>query len=207
MQIYDLSMPISELMPVYKNREEKRPILEVICNQKGKLYESKLSLPLHTGTHLDSPRHLFPQGPDISDFPLSQMIAPCQVLELSHVKNAIGKEHLAEHNIQEKTLLLKTRNSNVQGFDPNFVYLSAAGAAFLVEEGIICVGIDSLGIERNQQYHATHKLLFEHNVWVLEGLRLKMVPEGTYLLVAAPLMLPEGEASPVRALLVDFPRI
>jgi arylformamidase len=82
----------------------------------------------------------------------------------------------------------------------------AAGAAFLVEEGVFCVGIDSLGIERNQQDHATHKLLFENNVWVLEGLRLRMVLEGSYLLVAAPLMLPEREHRLCGRFLWNFPR-
>lgn|GEM_PF-6162962 len=52
MQIYDLSMPISELMPVYKNREEKRPKLEVICKRRhwqgafGRTQYSRKNTPL-----------------------------------------------------------------------------------------------------------------------------------------------------------------
>lgn len=205
MQIYDLSMPLSEVMPVYKNREEKRPKLEM-CSAKGKLFESKLTLPLHTGTHLDSPRHMFPHGPGIAAYPLSQMVTPCQVLDLTFVEAAIGREHLEKYEIKEKSILLKTRNSQIQSFDPDFVYLNQAGAAFLVERKVTIVGIDALGIERNQENHQTHHTLFSHGIWILEGLRLDKVPAGRYLLVITPLLIEDAEASPVRALLLKTER-
>ena len=73
----------------------------------------------------------------------------------------------------------------------------------MLETGIIGVGIDSLGIERSQPGHETHKTLLGNSIMILEGLRLKEVVEGKYILIAAPLNIPGVEASPVRAFLMD----
>ena len=56
----------------------------------------------------------------------------------------------------------------------------------MVEKGVIGAGIDSLGIERNQPNHETHKTLLSNKIMILEGLRLKHVEEGPYVLIAAP---------------------
>ena len=72
-----------------------------------------------------------------------------------------------------------------------------------MDKGVIGAGIDSLGIERNQPNHETHKTLLSNKIMILEGLRLKHVEEGPYLLIAAPLNIPGVEASPVRAFLIE----
>ena len=76
-------------------------------------------------------------------------------------------------------------------------------STILASRKIKGVGIDSLGIERNQPDHATHKILLGNGIHILEGLRLKNVKEGEYTLIAAPLNIKNVEASPVRALLVE----
>ena len=63
------------------------------------------------------------------------------------------------------------------------------------------VGIDALGIERNQT--PTHKLLLGAGIIIIEGLRLKDVPEGEYFLIALPLKIKDVEAAPTRAILVE----
>jgi hypothetical protein len=62
--------------------------------------------------------------------------------------------------------------------------------------------IDALGIERSQPNHDTHKILLGAEIVILEGLRLKEVEEGEYLLVAAPINVVGAEAAPVRAILI-----
>ena len=59
MTIIDISMPIHVDMPVYKNREEKRPSIQVLRDfSSGSVYESRLSIEMHTGTHIDAPLHM-----------------------------------------------------------------------------------------------------------------------------------------------------
>lgn len=203
MKLYDISMTVSETMTVYKNIEANRPILSVIKDQGG-VHESRLSLNLHTGTHIDAPLHMIASGKKITDYPLETFVRPCTVLDLTDVKDKITAGDLEKKAIVAGDfLLLKTRNSKTDDFDPGFVYLDASGAEYLASKGIVGVGIDSLGIERSQPDHKTHKTLLSKQIAILEGLRLQGIEAKSYLLLALPLKIENGEASPVRAVLVE----
>jgi kynurenine formamidase len=84
-----------------------------------------------------------------------------------------------------------------------FPYLSADGAAYCVQSKLVGIGIDSLGIERDQVQHETHHLLMNAGILILEGLRLKDIQPGYYQMIALPLSIPNVDALPVRALLVS----
>lgn len=203
MKVYDISMPVSYEMPVYKGRIAKRPMITVESDfNTGAVYESRIAMNLHTGTHLDAPLHVLAGGGTIDSIPLESVIRPCKVLDLTHVPNKITKEDLIDKNIHcGDFVLLKTRNSFADLLEGNFIYLDQMGAEYLVSQHVVGVGIDALGIEREQPGHPTHKALLGNASIILEGLRLKNVPEGQYLLVAAPIKIMGVEAAPVRALL------
>ncbi len=205
MTIIDISMPIVPDMPVYKNRDEKRPKIEVTRDfSRGSVYESKLTIEMHTGTHIDAPLHMIEGGEDLRVYPIDRSISLCRVLDMTHVEDGITKEDLMKEDIiPGEFVIFKTKNSWDDAFNPNFIYLKKCGAEYLVEKGVIGAGIDSLGIERSQPDHETHKTLLGNKIMILEGLRLKEVEEGPYVLIAAPLNIPGVEASPVRAFLMD----
>lgn len=204
MKIYDISMPITYSMPVYKGKDEKRPILTVDSDfTSGSAYESRLELNLHTGTHLDRSLHMIQNGTTVETLELNHMVAACQVIDLTEVNEKISMEDLKKKEIKEGFfLLLKTKNSFQDILEKNFIYLDQSGAEYLTSKKIIGVGIDSLGIERNQPEHETHLQLFLSNITILEGLKLKEIEEGEYLLSAAPIFIVGAEAAPVRALLM-----
>jgi len=201
MKIHDISMTISERMTMYKNRAEKSPRFAV--ERRGRVQESRLDLHLHSGTHIDAPLHMLPEGGSIDSYPLERFIAPSRVLAFPDARQ-IGAAELKGKEIRKgEFVLLKTRNSESEAFDFDFVYLDSSGAEYLKEIGVAGVGIDSLGIERDQEGHPTHEILLSARIPILEGVRLKDVEEGTYLLVALPLKIAGAEASPVRAVLID----
>ena len=74
---------------------------------------------------------------------------------------------------------------------PDFVFVGADGARYLVERKVKGVGIDALSIEQDQPGHPTHHLLPRAGIVIIEGLRLADVGEGTYVLIAAPAPLVE----------------
>lgn len=88
-------------------------------------------------------------------------------------------------------------------FNFEFVYLDKSGAAYLKETGIRGVGIDTLGIERAQPNHETHKVLLNQNIIIIEGLRLEDIKEGEYTLYVLPLKIKNTEAAPSRAILIE----
>ncbi|CAI8762307.1 MULTISPECIES: cyclase family protein [Bacillus] len=200
MKIYDITAPIFEGMTVYKNKPEKQPQFSRTTN--AHVTESRITLDVHTGTHIDAPLHMINEGATFESIPLEKLVGPVKVFDLTTVEDGITKTDLQHLDIQENDFILfKTRNSFEDEFNYEFIFLKEDGAHYLAERNIRGVGIDALGVERSQPGHPTHKALFDANIIVIEGLRLKNVPADQYFMVAAPLKLVGTDASPARVLL------
>jgi len=188
----------------YKNKKPLSILKNKVFSQ-DKLRDSSLVCSMHTGTHVDAPAHFLSQGKTVDGIDLLSINGSCRVLDLTSCKEHITAEELEPFQIQKgERILLKTRNSNQkpnETFNFTFVFLTKSGAEYLAERGVIAVGIDALGIERNQEGHPTHKILFENEVTIIEGLRLAQVEEGEYKLSCLPLNIIGAEAAPARALL------
>ena len=204
--IYDVSMPIHKNIQVYKNREEKKPIFTNAANhQENQVHETKLEFNLHTVTHVDFPLHMIEDGKTSDSENIKTFLGKCKVLDFSSVQSSIGKEELMKHTIEENDfLLLKTKNSLSEDFLFDFIYLNEEGAKYLLEKKIRGVGIDGLGIERNQKEHPTHKILLGNDIAIIEGLRLKGIKENDYEMICLPLSIKGVEASPARVILKDW---
>lgn len=204
MKIYDISMMIHEGMDVYKGRIEKKPKHDFISNMtEGSSNESKLEINLHTGTHIDAPYHMVKDGNTIDKLDIRNYYGECLVIDLTDVDESIGSEDLMDKNIKKNEFVLfKTKNSLNDNYGKEFVYLNKNGAEYLKEKKISGVGIDALGIERNQIGHPTHKILFENGIAILEGIKMKNINEGNYLLVALPLLIKGADGAPTRAILI-----
>ncbi|MCA0985195.1 cyclase family protein [Halobacillus yeomjeoni] len=202
MKMIDVTAPVYEGMPVYKNKPEKQP--KVQTNTNGHVTESRLEMDVHTGTHIDSPLHMINDGETFETISMDRLVGDAKVFDLTHVKDGIGKDDLEDLNIDEGDFVLfKTKNSFDDEFNFEFIFLKEDGAEYLAEKKIRGVGIDALGIERSQPNHPTHKTLFGADIIVIEGLRLKDVESKSYHMVAAPLKLMGTDASPARVLLFE----
>ncbi|SDL31817.1 cyclase family protein [Halarsenatibacter silvermanii] len=206
MKIYDISMTIDSKMPVYKGRKNKKPEFKTISDHKSDtVHESEITLNIHTGTHVDTPLHMLPGGADTTQLE-EEFIFSCQVVDLTNVKKKITADDLKFHKVKNSEFILfKTRNSRpgyLKKNPKNFVYVAEGAALKLSEINPEGVGIDALGIERNQPNHPTHRLLLQNSIIILEGLRLNNIPAGSYRLILAPLKLNNLEGAPARALLM-----
>lgn len=202
MKVYDVSSPIFEGMPVYKNKPEKQPKITTATN--GHVTESRLEMDVHCGTHVDAPLHMNNDGSTIETIPIEKLVGPCKILDLTSAVDRITKKDLEAYQIdKDDFLLFKTKNSFDNEFNFEFVFLAEDGAHYLAEKGIRGVGTDALGIERAQNEHPTHKTLFARDIIVIEGLRLKDVEAKEYLMVAAPIKLSGVDAAPARVLLLE----
>lgn len=214
MILYDISMTIAPDMAVYKKRSEKKPRIIVTRDfSNNTAYETRLEMDMHTGTHIDMPLHMLPDGNSSDQWSADNIFTRCMVFDFTDLKS----DRITAHDLHKKeselqagapildpgrTVLLKTVNSLQEGFDFNFTFLEKSGAGYLAEKGFCGVGIDALGIERDQPGHETHRILLEAGAWILEGLRLGEVPQGLYTLVVMPLKIKAVEALPARAVLL-----
>lgn len=205
MKIHDISMLIHKNMPVYKNIDDKRPRVEVASNyETGNFYESRIYMDIHTGTHFDAPLHMVEGGDTIENIDLNNCITPAVVFDLTSLQTEIRKEDIEGLDIKEGDfIILKTRNSFVDVFEDNFVFIEKSAAEYLRDKKIKGVGIDALGVERSQPGHETHIALLGSGITVLEGLALKDIQPGKYLLCALPLKIEGTEGAPARAVLIE----
>jgi arylformamidase len=80
--------------------------------------------------------------------------------------------------------------------------MTAEAARFFAKKGIRLFGNESQTVGPEDAPMEVHTILLGADVILLEGVRLKDVSEGVYLLNAAPLNLSGADGSPCRAVLI-----
>lgn len=204
-KIHDITLPLYPGMVVYPGDPP------FVLKQQNSLLNgddfnlSSLSLGSHTGTHLDAHSHYCFGGSTVEEISLEDLMGSAKVIEVN-AENAILPEHLANRGIRQgDRILFKTCNSLLprETFQTNFVHLSPETAEFLVQKKVRLVGIDYFSIDGYAADGASHKILLGGNVVILEGVDLKNVPEGDYVLLALPLKIRGCDGSPVRAVLIE----
>lgn len=211
MRIYDVTVPISELMPVWPGDPPVK-IERVAERAAGAAFNiSRLHLGSHTGTHVDAPLHFVSQGQTVDRLPLDILIGPALVLDMEDLagKTIHPLDLAGLHPPRSATrLLLKTRNSMLWAdrqneFEPGYIHLHAKAAAWLVKRGIRLLGVDYLSVEafRSSDYQV-HQTLLEAGIVIVEGLDLSAVPPGPCQLVCLPLKIEGGDGAPARVVVI-----
>ena len=80
--------------------------------------------------------------------------------------------------------------------------VSLEAAEVFAKAKVLLVGNESQTVGPENAPMAVHKVLLGADVVLLEGIRLSEVPEGVYLLNAAPLNLAGADGAPCRAILL-----
>jgi arylformamidase len=208
MKIYDVTVPISENVPIYSGDPAVRiESPKSIAGGDG-ANVSHLCLGAHTGTHVDAPNHFIEGTRRLHELELDKLVGPCTVVEIDVSVTAIEAEHLPPLDRVER-ILFKTRNSafwndTSGGFREDFTYITLGAARVLVGNGIKLVGIDYLSVEAfGSTDFATHITLLEKEVVILEGLDLRDVPAGEYEIFCLPLKYlgGTGDGAPARTIL------
>lgn len=202
-KIVDVSLPLKEGMITYPGNPDFA--VEPMPSASGTSMLTKMILGTHTGTHIDTPKHVDAEAGGLELFPLDLFVGPCRVLDCSLAKEAVTVDILEQKNIQAgERLLLRTINSS-RGFEEfyeDFVYLDGEAAQWLADLGVALVGIDSLSIkQRGSTDNTPHSALLQKNIPIIEGLNLHEAPEGEYVLVASPLRVANADGAPARVLL------
>ncbi len=206
--IYDVTVPISNTMPVWPGDPpvQLKAKSHQSRNRTHTVHVTAIEMGSHTGTHMDAPFHMIERGRTLSEIPLDTLVGTATVVEIPSARS-VGRVELEPFNwTGVERVLLKTQNSkhwNDGRFYEEFVYLEPEGAQFLVDHGVRLVGIDYLSIDKfHSESHPSHFVLLEKNVVIIEGLNLNAVPQGNYTIYALPLNLQDADGGPTRVVLI-----
>jgi arylformamidase len=201
MRIYDVTRSIGPGCVVYPG--DVVPAIDP--RDTGQYRISNLHMSTHSGTHIDAPYHYCPDAARIDEIDLSALVGRCRVIDLGEIKGLVKRDNLQDLIGGSERVLLKSWFSRADVFDPSYPSLSRDAAAFLIEEGVRCIGTDTPSIEAFECDGSVHRLLCQHSLLVIELLDLGHVPAGEYHICALPLKVKQGDGAPARVILMDVP--
>jgi arylformamidase len=213
MRIYDISVPITPSMPTWPGDPPIELRLDSAIAAGDTANVSRLSMGVHTGTHIDAPKHFIDDGKTIGWIPLIKLIGEVLVLVVDSKETVISEQVLITHPgcgllKSASKVLFRTRNSllwqtHPHTFIKDYVGIDRSGAIFLNQFKLDLIGIDYLSIAPYEETDGPHQILLANETVLLEGLDLSDVPGGNYELFCLPLRLPDCEGAPARVILVD----
>src|SRR3972149_4767375 len=193
MKIYDISVTVSHDLPVWPGDPQVRIERVAKIEEGANANVSRISMGVHTGTHVDAPFHFLNNGVTAEHLPLDLLTGPAYVLELPGV-NVITSSALRAAIVPSGTirLLIRTVNSGYwkesgSTFQTGFTGINSDGAEFLVDFGVKLIGMDYLSVAPYKQSRPTNEVLLNAGVVIVEGLNLSEIPQGHYTLYCPPL--------------------
>src|SRR2546428_11134212 len=102
MTILDISRPLKEGVPTWPGDTAFSYEVSWSKEQSGSVNVGKLTMSIHTGTHIDAPFHFDNEGRKVMELDLDLYIGTARVIDVSG-KSSIGAEDLAKYEIDGVT--------------------------------------------------------------------------------------------------------
>ena len=150
----------------------------------------------HNGTHVDAPYHFLDGGKTIEQVSLDKFVGYAYVTE---AEGDVTAEDAAKR-IEEARACDKRAAERIL-VKGNATVTEGAAEVF-AQAGIKLYGNESQTVGPEDAPMAVHKIMLGAEIVLLEGIRLSEVPEGVYLLNAAPINLGGSDGAPCRAVLI-----
>lgn len=196
----DISVPLRAGMPTWG--DDPIRIEQTYAIARGDVVNmTEIAFSVHTGTHVDAPRHFVDGAAALHDIPLERWSGEALVVDAAaaecRIDGALVRELVPRGT---ERVLFKTRSAalwDIDRFSTDYVCLDPDGAAAAVALGVRLAGIDYLTIGDEE----AHRVLFRAGVVALEGLDLRPVAPGRYRLTCLPLHIHGCDGAPARAVL------
>ena len=155
---------------------------------------TELSLCAHNGTHIDAPYHFLSNGKTVDQLPPEVFAGPAYVC--SH------QGEVTERDAVRMLSLAAQAGAGERLLIAGDAVVTAQAARIFAGAGLKLIGNESQTFGPPEAPAEVHRILLGAEVVLLEGIRLQNVPEGRYLLCAAPLNLGGCDGAPCRAVLM-----
>ncbi|MFN4214020.1 arylformamidase [Exiguobacterium sp.] len=199
----DVSQPLEDTITTWPGDTPFHYEIAWPMADSGSVNVGKVTMSLHTGTHIDAPFHFNDAGKRVIDLDPGLYIGPARVIHLPR-RDRIEASDLDGFDLTGvERLILKTDGwPEKHVFPAHIPELTPSLADRLGELGIYLIGLDLPSVDAiDSKEMAAHHALARNGVHILEGLVLDHIAPGDYELNAVPLPIVKGDGSPVRALL------
>lgn len=213
MKIYDISQEVFNCTVFPGDPQPKREVMMkiadgAICNLTA------LSMCAHNGTHVDAPYHFLDDGKTIDQVDLERFVGWAFVADHEgEVSAEDAKRILQKASTAAAAKVSAAAGIGLSGEIPeaskrilikgkSVVTLEAAEV--FAKAGVLLLGNESQTVGPEDAPMQVHLKLLGMQVVLLEGIRLEAVPEGIYLLHAAPINLGGADGAPCRATLMEL---
>ncbi len=166
------------------------------------------------GTHMDAPAHCVPGGVTIDQLPLSDLIAPCYLIDVSEFSHENYRISLKDIETYENKYGIIESGSFVMirtgwerfwqtddKYRNNLVYpfISTDAGELLLKRNIIGIGVDTLSPDRPEDNFPLHRLFLGAGKYIVENAAnlVNLPPRGSFIM-ALPIKLRGGSEAPIR---------
>ncbi|MDD3569534.1 MAG: cyclase family protein [Lachnospiraceae bacterium] len=154
---------------------------------------SKIEMGSHFATHIDSPKHFFDEGADVSQLDINLICGKCVVVS---VNQAIDENFLKSLQLEPKSRILFKSEGKFGITDD--------GAKYIATLETRIVGTDAMDIEDScNEGFCCHKILLGNGIPIIEGLELFNVRDGEYRLICLPLKMDGLDGVSLRVVLEE----
>ena len=205
MKIHDISMMLNSDVAEWPGDTSFQFNLNWTKQQSGSVNVGQITTSTHIGTHIDAPFHFDDNGEKVHELPLENYIVEAIVIDVSG-QDVISRELLRKVDLAAaKAVLFRTNAwTNRTVFPKEIPTFDVEVVEWMVENDIVLFGVDLPSVDAiTSKDLPMHHALGNAGRYILEGLVLDEIVEGTYRLIALPLKIEGGDGSPVRAVLIE----
>ena len=199
----DISVPLGPDMLTWSGHESVSFDPSKGIHAGHRYQVTTLRLSSHSGTHVDSPLHFAVGDQTVDQLPLEVLIGPAHVYDFRGTTERTA-DALSQASVGAiPRVLLKTDNSAWirTGPMPDLpAHLTEEAARFLIDRGVLLVGIDGLSPDHPSRADV-HLALLRAGVIIVEAVDLSEVAPGDYDLICLPLRIAGADGAPARAVL------
>jgi arylformamidase len=206
-RLWDISQTLRPGLPVWPGDTAFSHRARWVLGEDSPVNVGSFETTVHAGAHADAPLHYHAGGASAADVGLDAYIGRCRLVDARGCGAAISLAFVEEAlpAPPERVLFRTFARFPHHAWPPAFTAVDAGAIAFLADNGVRLIGIDSPSLDpQDSKTMDAHLAVLAADMRVLEGLVLDDPPAGDYELIALPLKLAALDASPVRAVLREL---
>ena len=185
----------------------------------GRSMISVLSILVHNGTHIDAPRHMIDKGYPVDQIPLAQVAKEAALINLPQkgANSSVSVKDIVDTGVEfgpDVIPVINTGWTEKTWGKPEFweqmPYLEPGVGEFMAKKNVPAVAMDvfpekalwrGVKLDPGEVWVANHLALLEKGIPMIQFVtNLSQIGKNRFVMIAAPLKIKGGDASPARVL-------